>query len=279
MPNVRTPQGRYWLLTLHCPTEWQPPTELPEHMQWLRGQQERGTETGALHYQLFVAYKSKVRLGKIKTDFTNSVHAELSRSQAAEEYVFKEETSVPGTRFELGRKSFNRNNKTDWSMALSRIKEGQIKEAIEEQPDLIRYVNSLIKTSTLFLQKPNDLNSVCGIWIHGPPNVGKSHYVRQHYPNYFEKPFDKWWCGYNGEKSVLLDDLSLEHEWMGFHLKRWADKWVFAAAIKNGGKVDIRPDRLIVTSNYTPDQIWHEPILCQAITRRFYFINIQQRLQ
>ena len=42
-------------------------------------------------------------------------HCEPSRSNAADAYVWKEETRVEGTQFELGERPFKRKSPTDWA--------------------------------------------------------------------------------------------------------------------------------------------------------------------
>lgn len=91
------PQGKYWLLTM--PHYTYVPHPHPE-IEFLKGQVERG-EGGYLHWQIVVGFKKKVRMSKVKTLFGDQAHCELTRSEAAEEYVLKEETRVDGTRFEL----------------------------------------------------------------------------------------------------------------------------------------------------------------------------------
>jgi len=97
-------QGRYWILTIKR-SDWSPPETLPGEIAWLRGQCEIGNGiTQYEHWQLYVAFRKPIRLGGVKRFFTNSTHGELTRSDAAEAYVFKEDTSIAGTRFELGAK-------------------------------------------------------------------------------------------------------------------------------------------------------------------------------
>jgi len=49
-------------------------------------------------------------------------------------------------------------------------------------------------------------------------------------------------------------------------------------AESKGSSMQIRPKHFIVTSNYTPEQLFDDPVLAQAIRRRFYFINIPIRM-
>lgn len=267
------PKARYWLLTLHDPN-WNPPQELKTLWQWVRGQKEIGNSTGAIHWQIFVSYKKAVRLRQIKTDFGNSVHAEPSRSSAAEEYVFKEETRVEGTQFELGEKAFQRNNAEDWSRIWEKAKKGQINDIADEMPNVaIQHYRTLKMIAMDFMECPPDLTVTAGIWIHGPPGVGKSFYARQCYgTNLYLKAQNKWWDGYQGQQNVLLDDL--DSDCLGHYLKIWADKYAFTAECK-GSSVQIRPKNFIVTSNYTIDELFaKDQTLIEAIKRRFYRIFI-----
>ncbi len=85
----------------------------------------------------------------------------------------------------------------------------------------------------------------------------------------------KWWDGYNGQATVLIDDLGPEHSWISYYLKIWADHYPFNAESKNTSNI-IRPKRIIVTSNYHPSQIWKDdPILLDAIMARFTVIHKQ----
>lgn len=271
--TATTAQARYWLLTLHQP-EWQPPTELPNGMVWLRGQKEQGSNTGAIHWQLFAAYKRAVRLAALKKDFGTTVHAEPSRSEAAEQYVFKEDTAIPNTRFELGAKPLKRNSKTDWKAVKDLAIQGKLNE-IEDQVYVTHY-RTLKMIAQDNMVRPNDADDVTGIWIYGPPGTGKSHYAREHYRrSLYLKAQNKWWDGYQGQEFALLDDLDTNI--LGHYLKIWADKYAFMAECK-GSSIQIRPKKFIVTSNYTPEELFHDPILAAAIRRRFYFIHLPMRM-
>jgi len=105
MPPDRPPlprrQGLYWLLTIPA-EDWAVPDVCPACVQYCRGQKEAGEEGGYLHWQLLCVFKSKVSLSTVKEVFGQSVHGELSRSAAADEYVWKEATRIDGSQFEIG---------------------------------------------------------------------------------------------------------------------------------------------------------------------------------
>lgn len=277
---MATQQARYWLLTINDSddgTSWSPPAALDgpySGCQWVTGQKEIGSNTGRAHWQLFVSFKRAVRLAAIRKCFGTRVHAEPSRSAAAEAYVHKEDTAVPGTRFELGRKALNRNSTKDWAVIKQLAKENKLDDIPADV--YISHYRSIKQIAIDNMQCPPDLTSCAGIWIHGPPGVGKSHFARAQYgPDLYLKAQNKWWDGYQGQRNVLLDDLDTKV--LGHYLKIWADKWAFMAECK-GSSIQIRPNNFIITSNYTPEQLFDDPVLAQAIRRRFYFIYIPMRM-
>lgn len=263
-------QARYWLLTIPFDA-YQLPTELPKQLAYLAGQQEEGATTNYHHYQLIAIFKRAVRLAAVKSLFGKSCHAEPSRSEAANEYVFKDDTYIPGTRFELGTKPFKRNSKTDWDSAKSLAKQGKLDDCPADI--YIKYYRTLKLIAMDNMKKPTDLDACCGIWIYGPPGVGKSFYARRHYgPDIFFKPQNKWWDGYQHEKTALIDDFDSKQ--LGHLLKIWADRYSFVAETK-GSSMHIRPDRIIITSNYSIKDLFNEDqSLCDAISRRFYIIHL-----
>lgn len=121
-------QGIFWLLTIPH-HEFLP--YLPPNTSWIKGQLECG-ESGYLHWQLMVAFSKKVSLNGVRTTF-GPFHAELSRSDAASEYVWKDDTSVQGTRFELGVKPIRRNSKIDWESVWECAKSGDIEQVLHSQ--------------------------------------------------------------------------------------------------------------------------------------------------
>jgi len=99
MPATRI-EGRYWLLTIPV-DKWTIPDSWHDDIQYCKGQQEIG-EQGFHHWQILLALKKKKRMIATKELFCREAHLELTRSEAADEYVWKEDTAVPGTRFEYG---------------------------------------------------------------------------------------------------------------------------------------------------------------------------------
>lgn len=72
---------------------------------------------------------------------------------------------------------------------------------------------------------------------------------------------------------MVIDDL--DSNALGHHLKIWADHYPFTAEYKGGSRY-IRPDKIVVTSNYHPDELWPEDkTMADAIKRRFTLIEFK----
>jgi len=107
-------------------------------------------------------------------------------------------------------------------------------------------------------------------WHYGPPGVGKSRPFQEMDDIYTKMP-NKWWTGYDGQDLVLIEDLEPAHHVLGYYIKIWTDHYVFNACV-HFGMVRIRPKRIIITSNFHPQEIFHGKIL-QAIMRRLKIIH------
>lgn len=116
------------------------------------------------------------------------------------------------------------------------------------------------------------LESLDNYWIYGETGVGKSFGARQQYgESLYDKAVNKWWDNYRGEDTVLIDDVDTNHKFLGFFLKRWGDHYPFPAEYKGGSRV-IRPVRIVVTSNYHPQDIFDDTDV-QPILRRFRVVK------
>lgn len=72
----------------------------------------------------------------------------------------------------------------------------------------------------------------------------------------------------------MIDDLDAkEAPWIGKFLKLWADHYPFPAEIKGSHLGLIRPDQIIVTSNWPIDEMFTEPNVLKPLKRRFKVIH------
>lgn len=205
----------------------------------------------------------KITLSGCKRLFGESAHIEPSRSEAAEAYVWKEETRIQGTQFELGKKPFHRNRDTDWQTVLDAAKRGNF-DIIP--PDVqVRCYNQLKRIAADHLQPVAIQRQVAVFW--GRTGTGKSRRAWEEagIDAYPKDPNTKFWCGYRGKfhsiqlsHSNLLDHLHVViDEFRGGiainHLLRWFDRYPVIVEIK-GGAVVLKATSIWITSNISPDE-------------------------
>lgn len=246
-----TPQGRYWLLTIpvvHYPNQ---PT-LRDDLIYIKGQQEIGAN-GLHHWQLLVAFATRLTLQQVKQYFCKEAHVELSRSDAADKYVHKDDTAIAETRFEIGEKAFKRNSKQDWDFILEEAKRG----CVEKIPSdvLIRYYNSIKRIKVDHVQPVwRDTITTRVYW--GGSGLGKTRRAwHEAGANvYVKDPCTKWWDGYQGQENVIID------EFTGTiainHILRWLDRYPCFAETK-GFSTPLLAKNFWITSNVDPRE-WYK---------------------
>lgn len=117
--------------------------------------------------------------------------------------------------------------------------------------------------------KPKDLEGPPqNEWHWGPPGVGKSYYVRHKYDTAYIKSNNVWWDGYNGEDVVIIEEMG-PGQIRAHHINQWADSYCFKADVKNGF-IQIRPKKIVITSNFKIEECWEGNQDCiEAVKRRF----------
>lgn len=219
-------------------------------------------DSGTPHLQGFCYFANKKSLSQMK-DSHASCHWEPQRgsNRQAADYCKKD-----GDYFESGecpKEKGGESEKERWELALGAYAAGDY--ASVPADILIRYGHGLdfaVKKLTKF-----DLTQTTTPmeWYYGDSGTGKSRRARDENPGAYLKMANKWWDGYAGEDTVIIEDFDVAHSVLCHHLKIWLDRYPFPAEVK-GAKIDIRPKKIIITSNYHPSDIWTtkgdlEPIL------------------
>lgn len=256
-------QGKYWLLTV--PVHAFMP-HLPLGVQAIKGQMEVGEETGYRHWQLVVVFQKKVRLRKVKEVF-GDYHAELSRSAAANLYVWKEDTAVAGTRFQLGNFPLSKANAEDWEKIWDHAKAGQI-DLIP--PDVrLRYLGSILRVHQHYLNPVAVERSTVVYW--GSTGVGKSRRAWQEagLEAYPKDPRSKFWDGYRGQLHVVVDEFRGGIDIA--HLLRWLDRYPVIVEVKGTSTV-LSATKFWFTSNLHPRD-WYRDLNSET------FSTLERRLE
>jgi hypothetical protein len=222
-------------------------------------------ESGTPHLQGYIVFLTNKRLSALKREH-RSCHWEQARGDTASNVVY---CSKEGAWEERGTRPLSPAQQAlaqheRWKDVIRSARAGT---AEDEYPREFVQYNSCI--SRLYQPSLQTIDSYSGLWFFGRPGTGKSRTARADFPGLYDKLVNKWWDGYAGEETVLVDDLGKDHKFMGSFLKRWCDHYPFRAEHKGGSKV-IRPKTIIVTSNYKISEIWDDDSeLVAALERRF----------
>lgn len=220
---------------------------------------------GFLHWQVVVAFSKKTSLQGVRHCFGSGIHAELSRSEAANEYVGKEDTRVEGTPFELGAKPIRRNSSVDWESVWTAAKSG----LLEQIPPNVRVVSyRTIRAIGSDYSIARGMVRTCQVFW-GETGTGKSFKAWNDagMDAYCKDPRTKFWCGYQSEKNVVIDEFRGGIDIS--HLLRWLDRYPVRVEIKGSSK-PLLSSGFWITSNLKPEDWYPEcdPETMKALLRR-----------
>ena len=239
---------------------------------YTRGQLEQG-EGGTFHFQFVTFLKENTRLTALKK-IVQQIHWEPSKSKAANDYVFKEDTRMDGP-WSFGTEPVigNKKKKVDWNDVWQKACDGKIDE-IDPWVRIVHYPKlKAIEKDHLKIQHSDHLR---GIWIHGEYGAGKSRWFRDNIPDdkLYPKLCNKWWDGYRGQPIVVMDDLDIDHECLAQQLKIWADRYGCILETKGGAETS-RYDWFVVTSQFHIEDIFKSEETVGALKRRFQEFEIE----
>lgn len=235
---------------------------------YLTYQMERG-EDGTPHLQGYVEFGSRLRLTTAKRKFPaglirQNVHLERRRgtAQEAADYTKKLDSQVFLHRVEEGEISQpQRGRRTDLLSVKRAIDEGKSDLEIWDDDDrfgsMVRYHKGFARYKALKMSRRNWQMEI--LILHGPPGTGKTRYAYDTYPDLYSVPPPKqsgtYWDGYDGQETVLIDEMYGNRFSWGF-LLQLLDRYPFQVPI-SGGQVNFVSRRIIMTSNAHP-ALWYK---------------------
>jgi hypothetical protein len=244
MTNMSSSKNRSWMLTI--PVEGNPQEEVEEKLKnyIYIGQQEKGRQTGYLHWQVYIENKTMIKFSTLKNKFPTA-HLEVRHNsrEACYEYCTKSDTAVSGTRICNGTINVveSKKPKVDVEMAVDLMKRGSsYEDVIVEYPSLAHYTKYLKEVYGIIQKRRfgRSERPVEAFYIYGEPGAGKTKYIYNKYGyddvfvvSNWTHPFDS----YENEKVLVLDEFydSLPFEYLlkileGYPLEldaRYGSKW------------------------------------------------------
>lgn len=240
--------------------------------------EEVAPTTGTKHLQGYLSFKDAKTIVQARAKL-QGCHVETMVGSIIQN---EEYCSKAGTLIELGEKPVSNDNKgraekLRWQRAKDLAKQNKLDEI--DADIFIRCYSTLKRIGADYANKPSPLEPIC-YWIYGPTGTGKSHAVETRFPDCYKKSMDdlKWFDNYKDEEAVYLEDIDKYQVKWGGLLKRLADRWPMQASIK-GSMRYIRPKYVLVTSNYSIDEIWTDIGTLGPLSRRFKQVlksNVEQ---
>lgn len=247
---------------LVCSKEVAPMTGTP-HLQGYVYLTGRGTTWNALRKKIFGGGRAYIAVAKGNSE----QNMEYVKKIRAGDEVANEEV------FEYGERPLTQKEKGETERErYVRARDLAIKGNLDDiDADIyVRHYNTLkrIRDDARLSSDLENIDELVNEWFYGESGSGKSWTARNRYPDAYLKMCNKWWQGYAGEDVVIIEDFDKRHDVLVHHMKIWSDRYPFICEVKGSG-VKIRPNKIIVTSNYHPEQIWHESSDLEPILRRF----------
>lgn len=248
------------------------------------GQLEEAPDTGRQHLQCFLQLKKPARLSWLKRHVHESAHWEPMKgtAQEASDYCRKEETRVMGP-WEFGTMTA-KGKIMGLDDALEWVRAGRpIREIVEAFPAVwVHHGRGLLDVrQRLNLEGDRRVFGPEGpeVWVlYGPSGTGKSRITAHEWPDAFWKiPGEKWWDGYDGQETVVLDDFK-DGDMRLTDLQRLLDRYPLWVEVK-GGAVPMLAKRYVLTSNTHPDNWYTRADPHKTIMRRVHdYAEIHGRL-
>lgn len=227
-----------------------------------------GKDTDTPHMQGYVNMREAHTMSALSKKYMPRAHIELAKGSAQQNKVycskegdFAEYGTLPMDQKEKGAKG-----KEYWDEQLVAIKAKD--ESKIDSRLMISHFSSVQCIAAKYAPMPPDAPDCCGLWYYGQAGAGKSRAARERYPKAYLKQKNKWWDGYQGEETVIVDDVDKYDVKMAYDLKVWGDRYSFRAEMK-GSTSPIRPLRVIITSQYRITDIWQDAETQEALLRRF----------
>lgn len=155
--------------------------------------------------------------------------------------------------------------RTDIERAVDIVKDKRSMSAVlDEVPNYqaCRHAELYLK----YNETPRPVGKINVIWIYGASETGKTKHVYDNCSAPFRPLNYKWWEGYDGHKTVLIDDF--RKDYCKYHeLLTLLDIYPFRVETK-GGSRQVQFDTIYITSPYSPQETYDTREDIYQLTRR-----------
>lgn len=268
LPPAMAPRSR---VTGYCFTLNNPKNEEIEHLKALEYAYlilgyEKGDKEETPHIQGYIHFKRNVDFSKVKKLIPRA-HIEARKGSVlqATDYckkdgVFQEFGIMPVSAAE--------GSKQTWKSIMVHAQNGDFDWIMDNYPKVWIQLSNRLEGLRIREKKILDGELEHEWWV-GTTGTGKSKALWELYGEHYQKELNKWWCGYQDEVVVAIEEWSPKNECTGSQLKIWADRYPFTAQIKGGSIKKVRPLKIIVLSNFDIDACFTDARDLEPLRRRF----------
>lgn len=295
------PRGKNWVVTINNPLsedydEFRNFVESPSYKAtYYLLAEDRAPTTGTKHWHGIICFEKRHLMTSIKKHI-KKWHIEPMRGSFTEarDYTLKYAKNIPDAFIrEIGKppqdtRISSKQNEDKWDALFLAAKKGKFEDIPPKE--YIRYHKAIreiyIENQKALDMPPNTNLKEHFLWLWGSTGKGKSYTVRHHIKEriqtMYEEPIDiylktlnKWWDHYSGEKIVLIEEANPDAcEHLATFFKTWFDEYAFVAEAKGTIAPKIRPEFIIVTSNYSIEECFPRSQDSDPLKRRLLSINI-----
>lgn len=225
------------------------------HCKFATWQRELCPDTNREHFQGYLELTKEMRFSALhEWGGLETAHFEKRRGnqQAAIDYANKEETRIEGP-WSYGERN-RQGKRNDLDDVRDMIRTGASMREIADAHfgDFVRYERGFRSYKRLCAQKRNWTMQII-VYV-GPTGCGKSRTARMNYPDAYWKPKGRWWDNYDGEETVIVDEM-YGHCFGFTELLQLLDPNPYAVECKFG-TIEFTSRRIVFTSNQEPE-FWY----------------------
>jgi len=235
-----------------------------EECTYLVYQHEKG-ESGTPHFQGYFRYKSRRSFQAVRRRLSQDgncrFHLEVRRGTIPQAIDYctdanKRDVESNGNIVEYGSRPAGGGSRTDIRDCVGAVKQNKsMRDLFDQHPEvMVKYARG-IATARLVYQSHRDFKTVVR-WYYGSTGTGKSRAARDEAGDgaYWKAGATKWWDGYDGQETVVIDDYRCDL--CPFHiLLRLFDRYPMSVEGK-GVSMQFVSKTVIVTAPHRPEAMW-----------------------
>lgn len=211
---------------------------------------------GTPHLQGYTVFARRVRLNQVKSYLGSRIHAEVARGTATQASDYCKKGGDFDESGEVPRTAGKRKTRDELAVEfVESVRSRDVERFRTENPGTWAWDGEKLMRNYVAGVEPVVRSNIAVTWYWGDPGVGKSRLAHEKLPDaYIKEPRTKWWNGYMLQKEVIIDDFGPNGIDIN-HLLRWFDRYKCLVEYK-GGMCALHAETFIVTSNFSPQQVY-----------------------